>query len=566
MLPYILAAVGGYLIGDSMKKQYAEGGMMASDYGIMPVADGGYMGESEKIYRMAETMTDSEHQKKLGELNKEQKKQYEILVRLGDSPKLAIATVLLQKQNKWDDDTIRAYTMAKGGIAKGSSPKYFIEFLNKKKGFSRDKKEFASYEDAIKWGRKNLENFNSDMVRMEYADGGMMAKGMMDAIQFDRNRNGSLYDRGNSDSYYGRARDPHWYPNGTYYGEKVTELTKKEIEEYNKGYDENTDYKEYANGGGYMEGGGDVKNMEDNIKKYLAGFPDDAQSWDMATDEVRELANSAKEHLEEYDNIKIDSLNFRKLEKPTQWNTQGKKYIFMAWEKMSSDAKKKYYERWSEWFGNDLYGGMMAKGGGVKGGMAKGKKSNLKDVYSDLRSRIGGGLSINEESETEIEADVRNWGNWEHDYEDYDRDEDDFEDDDSMILSNSSYKKMNEIVKEVKDKYPDVEIQWGTSEKNYIDFTISHKKMMAKGGQVYKLGDKWSSNFDYTGMLETALKAQVSWGVNKLRKLYDSFEDVNYHTANRSLWKALNSLKDNDVKEAEKHLENFRSDVLEELK
>jgi hypothetical protein len=29
MLPYILAAVGGYLIGDSMKKQYAEGGMMA---------------------------------------------------------------------------------------------------------------------------------------------------------------------------------------------------------------------------------------------------------------------------------------------------------------------------------------------------------------------------------------------------------------------------------------------------------------------------------------------------------------------------------------------------------
>jgi hypothetical protein len=90
--------------------------------------------------------------------------------------------------------------------------------------------------------------------------------------------------------------------------------------------------------------------------------------------------------------------------------------------------------------------------------------------------------------------------------------------------------------------------------------------IMAKGGQVYKLGDKWSSNFDYNGMLETALKAQVSWGVNKLRKLYDSFEDVNYHRANRSLWEALNSLKDNNVKEAEKHLENFRSDVLEELK
>ena len=76
---------------------------------------GGYMGESEKIYKMAEAMTNSEHQKKLGELNEKQKKGYESLVRLGDSPKLAIATILLQKENKWDDDTIRAYTMANGG-------------------------------------------------------------------------------------------------------------------------------------------------------------------------------------------------------------------------------------------------------------------------------------------------------------------------------------------------------------------------------------------------------------------------------------------------------------------
>ena len=38
MLPYILAAVGGYLIGDSMKKQYARGGMMA-DGGEIEVGD-----------------------------------------------------------------------------------------------------------------------------------------------------------------------------------------------------------------------------------------------------------------------------------------------------------------------------------------------------------------------------------------------------------------------------------------------------------------------------------------------------------------------------------------------
>ena len=67
---------------------------------------------------------------------------------------------------------------ANGGyMEKGGSPKYYIEFLNKKKGFKRDKKEFSSYEDAIAWGRKNLENFNSDMIRMEFSDGGYMAKG-----------------------------------------------------------------------------------------------------------------------------------------------------------------------------------------------------------------------------------------------------------------------------------------------------------------------------------------------------------------------------------------------------
>jgi hypothetical protein len=41
MLPYILAAVGGYLIGDSMKgKQFADGGMMA---------EGGYMARGGKL-------------------------------------------------------------------------------------------------------------------------------------------------------------------------------------------------------------------------------------------------------------------------------------------------------------------------------------------------------------------------------------------------------------------------------------------------------------------------------------------------------------------------------------
>jgi len=57
--------------------------------------------------------------------------------------------------------------------------------------------------------------------------------------QFDRKRHGGLYDRGGADSYYGRSPDPHWYPEGTYNGTKLTDLTQEEIDEYMAGYNDN---------------------------------------------------------------------------------------------------------------------------------------------------------------------------------------------------------------------------------------------------------------------------------------------------------------------------------------
>ena len=57
--------------------------------------------------------------------------------------------------------------------------------------------------------------------------------------QFDRGRHGSLYDRGAADSYYNRPRRPHWYPDGTYNGPEVTNLSDDEVAEYKAGYEEN---------------------------------------------------------------------------------------------------------------------------------------------------------------------------------------------------------------------------------------------------------------------------------------------------------------------------------------
>jgi hypothetical protein len=57
--------------------------------------------------------------------------------------------------------------------------------------------------------------------------------------QFNRELHGGLFDRGSADSYYSRPRDPHWYPEGSYHGVKVTELNDIEIQAYNAGYDYN---------------------------------------------------------------------------------------------------------------------------------------------------------------------------------------------------------------------------------------------------------------------------------------------------------------------------------------
>ncbi len=42
----------------------------------------------------------------------------------------------------------------------------YIDFLNKKKNFKEERKGFKTYELAVKWGKKNLENFIHDMIHL----------------------------------------------------------------------------------------------------------------------------------------------------------------------------------------------------------------------------------------------------------------------------------------------------------------------------------------------------------------------------------------------------------------
>jgi hypothetical protein len=80
----------------------------------------------------------------------------------------------------------------------------------------------------------------------------------------------------------------------------------------------------------------------------------------------------------------------------------------------------------------------------------------------------------------------------------------------------------------------------------------------------FTVGDKWSSDFDYDGMIDLAIEANVAWGVENLNALFDSMEDVNYHTDSVPLHGAIKALEDGNTKEAEKLMTQFSEGMKKE--
>lgn len=60
---------------------------------------------------------------------------------------------------------------------------------------------------------------------------------------FDRSH-GSPFDRGSADSYYGRAQDPHYWPDGTGHGNRVEskDMSMADLRAYFMGYEYNEQF------------------------------------------------------------------------------------------------------------------------------------------------------------------------------------------------------------------------------------------------------------------------------------------------------------------------------------
>jgi len=90
----------------------------------------------------------------------------------------------------------------------------------------------------------------------------------------------------------------------------------------------------------------------------------------------------------------------------------------------------------------------------------------------------------------------------------------------------------------------------GPSKKDFVCNVLSTKR--------YKLGDKWSDDFDYCGMLKKGTQVNVGLGMKKLTKLAESFEDVNYHIEAEPLFATIDALKKSNKTKALQRMENFK--------
>jgi hypothetical protein len=92
---------------------------------------------------------------------------------------------------------------------------------------------------------------------------------------------------------------------------------------------------------------------DSKLDEYLSKFPDNAQNWGEATDEIREITRAARLAHGDIDlNLSGDDeyeshpdvapMNYRSFKTPSEWNRKSKEYIARVWKLMSQEAKEAF--------------------------------------------------------------------------------------------------------------------------------------------------------------------------------------------------------------------------------
>lgn len=86
--------------------------------------------------------------------------------------------------------------------------------------------------------------------------------------------------------------------------------------------------------------------MRRKIAKFLEQFPTNTTSWADATDEVQDMARTAREFLEEFEGVIVEPVDFCAVKTPAEWNAKGRAFILACYDRMKEDTRKNY----DEWF------------------------------------------------------------------------------------------------------------------------------------------------------------------------------------------------------------------------
>ena len=88
--------------------------------------------------------------------------------------------------------------------------------------------------------------------------------------------------------------------------------------------------------------------MLHKIEKFLEQFPTDATNWRKATDEVRELARASREMLDEYDEVKVEAVDFATLDTPAKWNSVCREAIWRNYDLMRPHTQLLFHDYFTE--------------------------------------------------------------------------------------------------------------------------------------------------------------------------------------------------------------------------
>lgn len=96
-----------------------------------------------------------------------------------------------------------------------------------------------------------------------------------------------------------------------------------------------------------------AENNNDFMSKlnlFFSKFPNDATNWKYATDELRDISRAIKELNNELSSEKVEALNFKELNTPSEWNSKSKEYILDVFSKLDEYGKKQFIEYFYNYF------------------------------------------------------------------------------------------------------------------------------------------------------------------------------------------------------------------------